>query len=59
MKTMKAFPQQNEDAMNPNHFHRLWDEFLRMNSSSMKIGVSVAEHALHCVQCKCLPFQTE
>ena len=59
MKTMEALPQQNEGAMNLNHFHRLWDEFLRMNSSSTKIGVSVAEHALHCVQCKCLPSQTE
>ena len=53
MKTLKMFPQQNEDAMNLNHFHRLWDEFHRTNSLSMKIGASVAEHALHCVQCKC------
>ena len=53
MKTLKMFPQQNEDAMNLNHFHRLWDEFHRMNSLSMKIGASVVEHALHCVQCKC------
>ena len=53
MKTLKMFPQQNEDAMNLNHFHRLWDEFHRMNSLLMKIGASVAEHALHCVQCKC------
>ena len=59
MKSRKMFPQQNEDAMNLNHFHRSWDEFHRMNSLSMKIDVSVAEHALHCVQCKCLPSQTE
>ena len=53
--SQKMFPQLYEDAMNLNHFHRSWDEFHRMNSLSMKIGVSVAEHALHCVQCKCLP----
>ncbi len=53
------FPKQNEDAMNLNHFHRSWDEFLRTNSLSTKIGVSAVEHALHCVQCKCSHFQIE
>ena len=56
---LKVFPQQNEDAMNLNHFHRSWDEFLRTNSLSTKIAVSAVEHALHCVQCKCSPSQIE
>ena len=53
------FPKQNEDAMNLNHFHRLWDGFLHTNSLSTKIDVSAAEHALRCVQCKCSPSQIE
>ena len=59
MKTLNMFPQQNEDAMNLKHFHRSWDEFLRTNSLLTRIGVSVAEPVLHCVQCKCSPSQIE
>ena len=50
-----SFPEENEEAMNHEFFHRSWDEFHRTNSSSTKIVVSVVEHALPCVQCKCSP----
>ena len=48
-----SFPKENEEAMNHEFFHRLWDEFLHTNSLSTKIDVLVVEHALPCVQCKC------
>lgn len=52
-KSAEILPQENEEPMNHESFHRSWDEFHFTNSSWMKIVVSVAELALPCVQCKC------